>query len=126
MDFDRDYEWVYPVCACGRQIGELGDPVDGEPLRGTGYKRGDTLFRYTCSSCRDVIRDFYFEGAVQRRHLLVIHTLNVETGEVLLDRVEIFRDHELNNRTGDRGGKRLDPEILQTALRRRSEGRRTS
>lgn len=104
-------ELTIPRCVCGRELGELREEA-GAPA---GPRRTFTL---QCTRCRDVIRDFWFERQVPRSRLLVVHTIDLRTGEVLPDEVGIFQDHEYGNRCGDRGGKRLPPEVLEESLRR--------
>ena len=96
-------------CMCGRELGELREK-SGQVPRGT--------FSLPCSRCRDVIRDYWFDKQVPRRRLLVVQTIDLQTGEVLPEEVDIIQDHERGNRVGDRGGIRLPPSVLTESLRR--------
>lgn len=99
-----------PRCMCGRELGELLELPGGAPARG--------LFRLPCDKCRDIVREFWFNGEIARHELLVMQTIDLSTGEVIPEESAVFRAHERGDRSGDRGGERLGPDVLPEALAR--------
>lgn len=93
-------------CMCGAEFGELSDDA-----RGT--------FRHRCSKCSKIVADFGFWNRLPQGRILVMQTIDLNTGRVLPAEVEVFQDFQRGDRSADRGGQRLDPSILTTALQRR-------
>lgn len=96
-----------PRCVCGREMGEIAEVV-GQTI--SGY------YRLPCPKCRDIVCEFGFDAILPRRRLLVVHTVNLYTGEVMPEEAIIVKDHVRGDRSRNRGGERLDPTILDKAL----------
>lgn len=100
-------EMTVPRCMCGRELGELLD--DGRPGRG--------FMRVPCQKCRDLVHEFYYHRSVPRHRLLVIQTIDLSTGDVLPNEAAVFLGHEIGNRSENRGGERMPPDVLPEAIR---------
>lgn len=111
---DCDLELVR--CLCGGVIHELVVPV-GARMASRGV-----LLRYKCDRCKHAILEYSpdAEGLSPRR-LLVMHVLDLHTGDVVPDMVGIFKDHVTSDRSLTRGGERLPRAILDRALVLRDE-----
>lgn len=76
----------------------------------------------SCQKCRDLIVEFGFtKGQVRPGQLLVLQTVDVETGDVLPSETRVILDYDRESRSGNRGGSMLDPNILSDALARYRE-----
>lgn len=98
-------------CACGAVVYELVIPV-GARMAGRGV-----LLKYKCQRCARHIIDYHPElKGLAKGRLLVMHVLDLHTGDVIADRVEIWKDHVPGNRSATRGRERLPKAVLDDAL----------
>lgn len=103
----RQVDMTVPRCMCGRELGELLESANS-PARG--------WFRLPCEKCRDIVREFWFDGEIARHDLLVMQTIDLATGQVIPEEAAVFRSHERGDRSTDRGGERLGADVLPEAL----------
>ena len=98
-------------CVCGAVVYELVIPV-GARLAGRGV-----LLRYKCQRCARHIIDYHPEAeGLPKGRLLVMHVIDLHTGDLIPDQVEIWKDHVAGNRSAMRGQERLPRAMLDDAL----------
>lgn len=98
-------------CVCGAVVAELVVPYGARlATRGVGL-------RVKCDSCRDTILKHSPEHAdLTPGRLLVMQTVDLNTGEIDPRNVGIWRDYVRGNRSTTRGGERLPRRVLDEAL----------
>lgn len=98
-------------CPCGAVVYELVIPV------GARMAQRGVLLKYKCQRCARHIIDYHPDcRGLAKGRLLVMHTLDLHTGDVIADKVEIWKDHVPGNRSVTRGRERLPKAVLDDAL----------